>query len=88
MKFQDAQKLKKDSRFFISRDLPILEITDKSPKAVELLSMYGLHCTNCFFNGQDTLENGAKMHGMNDQDIDLMIEEINLELEKESKKNE
>lgn len=81
MKIQDARKLKKDSTFYLSRDLPISEITEKSPKAVELLGMYGLHCTNCFFNAQDTVENGAKMHGMSDEDIDSMIEEINKELE-------
>ena len=85
MKMQDAQKLKQYSTFYLSRDIPISEITQKSSKAVELLGVYGLHCTNCFFNASDTVENGAKMHGMSDEEIDSMIEEINFELEKDSK---
>lgn len=84
MKILDAQKLKKDSRFYISRDILVSEIVEKSPKAVELLSLYGLHCTNCFFNSSDNIENGAKMHGMNDEEIDIMIDEINTELAKET----
>lgn len=83
MKILDAQKLKIDAVFYISRDLPISEIVEKSPKAVELLSLYGLHCTNCFFNSSDTIENGAKMHGMGEEEIDAMVSEINNELAKE-----
>ncbi len=82
MKMIDAQKLKKDSTFYLSRDILVSEIMDKSPRAVELLALYGLHCTNCFFNSTDTIENGAKMHGMEDQAIDSMLYEINTELAK------
>lgn len=82
VKMQDARKLKKGMTFYIARNMPISEIAEKSSKAVKLLAMYGLHCTGCFLNTFDTLENGAKLHGMSDQDIDLMIEEINKELEK------
>lgn len=83
---QNAQNLKENSIFYISKDMLVSEIVEKSPKAVELLSLYGLHCTNCFFNSSDTIENGAKMHAMTDDDIDSMIIEINDELSKE--KNE
>lgn len=82
VKMRDARKLKVDSNFYIARDMLISEIAEKSSKAVTLLNMYGLHCTNCFLNAFDTLESGAKLHGMSDQDIDSMIEEINKELEK------
>ncbi|MBI2597206.1 DUF1858 domain-containing protein [Candidatus Daviesbacteria bacterium] len=76
MQMKDATRLKKD--------MPILEIAEKSPKAVELLAMYGLHCTNCFFNNSETLEDGARLHGMTDKETDLMVEEINRELEKDT----
>ena len=83
MKIQNAQNLKENSTFYISRGMLVSEIVDKSPKAVELLALYGLHCANCFFNSSDTIENGAKMHAMKDEEIDSMIEEINEELSKE-----
>lgn len=82
MKISDARKLKDDTTFYLSRDFPICEIADKSTKAVELLALYGLNCANCYFNATDTIENGAKMHGMSDEEIDIMIEEINEELAK------
>jgi len=82
MKIQDARKLKINSTFYIARDMFISEIAGKSSKAVKLLNMYGLHCTGCFLNAFDTLENGAKLHGLTDEDLDSMIEEINKELEK------
>lgn len=82
MKIQNAQDLKKDSTFYINRDMPVSEIMEKSPKAVELLALYGIHCASCFFSGFDTLENGAKLHGLSDEQLDSMILEINMELAK------
>lgn len=37
----------------------------------------------CIFNTQDTVEMGAKTHGMSNQEIDNMIKEINTQLSKE-----
>lgn len=58
-------------------------ITQECPRAAELLAEYGLHCINCFANQYDTLEMGASVHGMTDEELDDMINEINTELEKE-----
>ncbi len=59
------------------------DVAIESPKAAELLAMYGLHCISCFANSFDTLEMGAKVHGMDDEEVDEMIAEINKELAKE-----
>lgn len=58
-------------------------ILDECPRAGELLAEYGLHCANCFMMGYDTLENGAQMHDMSEEDMLEMIDEINTQLEKE-----
>ncbi len=58
-------------------------ITEECPRAVELFSEYGLHCSNCFMNEYDTVETGAQMHGMNEDEMHDMLNEINTELEKE-----
>lgn len=60
-------------------------ITEECPRAAELLAEYGLHCVNCFANESDTLEMGAQTHGMTDEEMNEMIEEINQQLEKEAK---
>lgn len=83
MKIVNAQTLKKDSIFSISRMMQVSEVTEKSPKAVELLSLYGLTCASCFLNAWDTIEDGSRLHGMTDEEIDIMISEVNIELGKE-----
>ncbi|MEK7571915.1 MAG: disulfide oxidoreductase [Patescibacteria group bacterium] len=60
------------------------DVAVESSRAAELLAEYGLHCANCFANGFDTLENGAKVHGMSDQEMEEMIDEINEELAKKN----
>lgn len=64
---------------------PLINVGQESPRAAELLEEYGLHCVSCFFNEYDTLESGANLHGMSDEEVDEMVNEINTELEKEWK---
>lgn len=66
--------------FVLTKDRLLGEVAAESPKAAELLAEYGLHCISCFANTFDTLELGAKIHGMDDEEIDDMIAEINKEL--------
>lgn len=60
-------------------------IMQECPRAAELLAEYGLHCVSCFANEYDTLEMGAQVHGMSDEEMQEMIEEINEQLEKEAR---
>jgi hypothetical protein len=61
-------------------------IVEESPLAAEYLADFGLACTSCFFSDKDTLEIGAKIHGMTDAEVDDMVREINDQLEIEWKK--
>lgn len=56
-------------------------VVSECPLAAEYLADFGLSCTNCFFSDQDTIEIGAKIHGMKDLEIDEMVQEINEQLE-------
>lgn len=58
-------------------------ILEECPRAGELLAEYGLHCANCFMNDMDTVENGVEMHGMSEEEMLEMLDEINTQLEKE-----
>ncbi len=84
MKIQDASKMTKRS-YVLTKTTMLAEVLNESPRAAELLSMYGLHCVSCYMNVYDTLETGAQLHGMTDEDIDIMIAEINDQLQKEKK---
>ena len=61
----------------IKKETQINELLEKHPEAAEILMAYGLHCVGCHFSDLDTLEDGAAMHGMPDEEIELMIRDVN-----------
>jgi len=69
--------------YVISRFDALSIILEESPRAAELLAEFGLHCVNCFANQYDSLETGAQMHDMPEDEMQSMIDEINTQLEKE-----
>jgi hypothetical protein len=73
--------------YLLSKTDSITLIVEKSPKAVELLIEYGIACTNCVLKQFDTLEIGAQLHGMSDDEIETMVDEINDVLRKDAKGN-
>lgn len=83
VKMIDASKLKKSSSYVLTKNTILSEIVGESPRTAGLLSEYGLHCVNCFASTFDTLETGAQVHGMSDDEMEQMIDEINIQLAKE-----
>jgi len=77
---------KASSPYVLTKFDPLSIIMQESPRSVELLSEYGIHCVSCFFSEFDTLQNGAQMHGMTEEEMDEMINEVNTQLEKEWRK--
>jgi hybrid cluster-associated redox disulfide protein len=54
------------------------DIVEKYPEAADILAdKYQLHCVGCFAAAFETLEQGAKAHGMSKIEIDQLLEEIN-----------
>lgn len=69
MEKSKEQKIKKNMR--------INDIVNEYPDVIPLLMGYGLHCVGCHFSAQDTLESGAKLHGMSDEDLKMMVKDAN-----------
>lgn len=67
-------KLKKDK---ITKDMNLADILFKYPETAEVFTDYGLHCAGCFAAGFDTLEAGAKIHSLTDQEIDELVFRVN-----------
>jgi len=42
-----------------------------------LVEKYGLHCVGCPMGRMESLEDGAKSHGMNDKEIEAMVADLN-----------
>ena len=74
------------SPYVITRYDALRIVLEECPRAAELLGEYGLHCVNCFANEYDSLETGAQMHNMTEEEMTSMIDEINTQLEKEWRK--
>ncbi len=58
----------------INKKMNFSEIMEKNPEAVRILMEKGMHCIGCPAAMQETLEEGAMMHGM---DADKLVDEIN-----------
>jgi len=71
--------------YILTKSDLLINIGQDCPRAAQLLTEYGLHCLTCFLREYETLEIGAKVHGMSDDEMDNMIREINKQLEKEWK---
>ena len=63
------QKIKKDMNFG--------ELLRAYPKAGPILSGHGLHCIGCHIAVSETIEQGARAHGMDDAMIQKLVDELN-----------
>jgi hybrid cluster-associated redox disulfide protein len=61
----------------ISRTMPVAEIVTFCPQAKGLLAEYGLHCFQCAGSEYETLEEGCKTHGFDDEEIDGLVDDLN-----------
>jgi len=65
----------------VDRDTNIAEIVFDYPKVAEVMLAYGLHCVGCFASHFDNIGQGSMIHGMANDEVDEMINEINLVLQ-------
>ena len=61
----------------ITKGMTLGEIITEYPEAVEIMLKNGLHCVGCHVAAYETLEQGAKAHGMSDKQIEVMLNEMN-----------
>ena len=58
----------------VTKDMNIIEIAQKHPESIEIFHKYGLGCLGCAAARFENLEAGAKVHGI---DPEEMVAEIN-----------
>lgn len=58
----------------ITKDTPIIEVLRLSPLSKEIFVRYGMSCISCMGLATETIENGAKLHGIN---VQILLEELN-----------
>lgn len=61
----------------VTKDDNLATLIDEHPEVEEILYDYGLHCAGCALNAFDSVETGAKIHGIDDEEIQEMVDRIN-----------
>ncbi len=61
----------------IKKNMTFAEVIEKFPESAAVMMSHGLHCVGCHVASYETIEQGAKAHGMNDKDLEKMMKEIN-----------
>ena len=63
----------------ISKDMGIIDVIQSYPETIEVFQKYGFGCIGCAAARFENLEAGAKVHGI---DVDEMVDAMNEILEK------
>lgn len=58
----------------ITKDMSIFEALQKHPAARDVFKKHGMHCLDCMGSTEETIEAGAKMHGI---DLTILLKELN-----------
>lgn len=58
----------------ITKDMTFAEVVSKYPKATNVFLKHSMHCIGCPIAMQETIEQGAKAHGI---DVKKLVEELN-----------
>lgn len=68
----------------ITKKIPIGELIICYPSAFEILINRGFHCIGCSMAAHETLEEGARVHGLDDNEIDILVKEIKEAVKKQA----
>ena len=61
----------------ITKNMKLGDVVQKNPEAAIVMMQHGLHCIGCHVAAFETIEEGARAHGMSDKDIAGMIRKMN-----------
>jgi hybrid cluster-associated redox disulfide protein len=61
----------------VSKEMIIRDILEEDMGVVPYLMQAGMHCLGCPSAQAETLEEAAQVHGMDDSEIDVLIDDIN-----------
>ncbi len=61
----------------MEKNMSFSEIFDKYPETAQIMMKFGLHCIGCHAAAFETLEQGCRAHGLEEKEIEKMLEQIN-----------
>jgi len=60
----------------VTKDTNIAELLENHPETVEVFMKFGLQCAGCLAAAFDTLEQGAKAHGLSDETMEEIMKAL------------
>ena len=60
----------------VTKDMGIIEIVQNHPESLEVFAKYGLGCIGCAAARFENLEAGAKVHGVDPEQMGAEINEL------------
>jgi len=67
----------------ITRDMLIADVVRKYPSSVEIMLKHDLHCFGCGVSLYETIEHGTLGHGMSEEQMQALIDDLNKNIEDE-----
>ena len=61
----------------VTKDMTIGDVVGKYPELAPIITANGLHCIGCHASTWETLEDGFMTHGMSEEQVDKIIDELN-----------
>ncbi|MEW6062759.1 MAG: DUF1858 domain-containing protein [Nanoarchaeota archaeon] len=61
----------------VTKKTNINKLIEKYPKAARIMFKHGLHCVGCYVAAFETIEQGARAHGMDKKTVGKMLRELN-----------
>lgn len=58
----------------ITREMSIYDTLQKHPESREIFRKHGMHCLDCMGSVAESIEAGARMHGIN---LEELLKELN-----------
>ncbi|MBN1502606.1 DUF1858 domain-containing protein [Candidatus Woesearchaeota archaeon] len=58
------------------------DVVKSFPETAYIMMRYGLHCVGCHVATHETIEQGAKAHGLSEKEIEKMVKEMNSLIQK------
>ena len=72
----------------IKKENIIGDVVEKHPGLAPVFFKYGMHCLGCPAARGESIEDGCKAHGMDDEKITSLIKELNKAVEESEKEPE
>jgi hybrid cluster-associated redox disulfide protein len=61
----------------ITRNMLLGEVVRKHPEAAMVMLRRGMHCMLCGMAAHETIEQGARAHGIGEKEIEKLLREMN-----------